>query len=82
MKSETVTLFKPYDFTVGQKITIETGPRKGDWKVVGMTDRKITLQCPISLKTFEWDRFCYLVEELESAEWPRRDEENSRETHD
>lgn len=82
MKSETVTLFKPYDFTVGQKITIETGPRKGDWKVVGMTDRKITLQCPISLKTFEWDRFCYLVEELESVEWPRRDEENSRETHD
>jgi hypothetical protein len=73
MKSETVTRFKPYEFTVGQKITIENGPRKGDWKVVGMTDRKITLQCPISLKTYEWNRFCYVVEELEGAEWPQRD---------
>ena len=75
MKSETVTLFKPYDFTVGQKITIENGSRKGDWKVVGVTDRKITLQCPISLKTYEWNRFCYVVEELEGAKWPRSDED-------
>ncbi|MBW2513434.1 MAG: hypothetical protein JRE21_02545 [Deltaproteobacteria bacterium] len=74
MKSETVTLFKPYDFTVGQKIRIENGPRRGDWKVVGTTDRKITLQCPISQKTFEWNRFCYVVEELEGAEWPGKDE--------
>ena len=75
MKSETVTRFKPYEFTVGQKITIENGPRKGDWKVVGMTDRKITLQCPISLKHFEWNRFCYVVETVKVAEWPRRDED-------
>jgi len=75
MEKLTVTLFRPYDFSVGQKIHIETGPRKGDWEVVGMTDRKIKLQCPISLKTFEWNRFCYLVEERQAEEWPRRDED-------
>ena len=75
MKSETVTLFKPFEFTVGQKIRIENGPRKGDWNVVGVTDRKVTLQCPISLKTYEWNHFCYAVGELESAGWPRRDED-------
>ena len=74
MGKEIVTVFRPYDFAIGQKIYIENGPRKGDWKVVGMTDRKITLQCPISLKSFEWNRFCYFAEELQNVEWPRRDE--------
>lgn len=73
MGKETVTIFRPYDFSVGQKIHIENGPRKGDWKVVGMTDRKVTLECPISLKTFEWNRFCYFVEELRDIAWPRND---------
>lgn len=75
MGKEIVTVFRPYDFAIGQKIYIENGPRKGDWKVVGMTDRKITLQCPISLKSFEWNRFCYVAEELQNVEWPRRDED-------
>ena len=75
MEKETVTIFRPYDFAVGQKIYIENGPRKGDWEVVGMTDRKVTLQCPISLRKFEWNRFCYFVEERKGAEWPRRDED-------
>ena len=75
MGKEIVTVFKPYDFAIDQKIYIENGPRQGDWKVVGMTDRKITLQCPISLKSFEWNRFCYFAEELQNVEWPRRDEE-------
>jgi hypothetical protein len=75
MEKENVTVFKPYDFVLGQKIYIENGPRKGDWEVVNMTDRKITLQCPISLKTFEWNRFCYFVENAKVAVWPRRDED-------
>ena len=57
MKKQDVTVFRPYDFAVGQKIHIESGSRKGDWEVVGMTDRKITLQCPISLKTFDMESF-------------------------
>jgi hypothetical protein len=28
-----VTVFKPYDFYIGQKIVIEGGPRNGDWEV-------------------------------------------------
>jgi len=75
MEKQTVTLFRPYDFVPGQKIHIESGPRKGDWKVVGMTDRKIKLQCPISLKTFEWNRFCYFAEEHKSAEWVGKNED-------
>jgi len=75
MEEEIVTVFRPYDFVLGQKIYIENGPRKGDWKVVGMTDRKITLQCPISLKRFEWNRFCYYVEKARVVEWPRKEEE-------
>lgn len=73
MGKETVTIFRPYDFTLGQKIHIQDGPRKGDWKVVGMTDRKVTLECPISLKRFEWNRFCYFAEELQDTAWPRKD---------
>ena len=75
MGKQIVTVFRPYDFAAGQKIYIESGPRKGDWEIVGMTDRKLKLQCPISLKTFEWNRFCYVVEEHKDAEWPRRDED-------
>ena len=71
MAKETVMIFRPYEFKAGQKIHVESGPRKGDWEVLGLTDRKIKLRCPISLKTFEWNRFCYLVEECKDAEWPR-----------
>ncbi|MFC1875812.1 hypothetical protein ACFL2E_00850 [Thermodesulfobacteriota bacterium] len=73
MEKQIVTVFRPYDFALGQKIHIASGPRRGDWKVVGMTDRKVKLQCPISLKTFEWNRFCYFAEERKGAEWPRKD---------
>lgn len=73
MAKETVMVFRPYDFIPGQKIHVESGPRKGDWEVIGLTDRKIRLRCPISLKTFEWNRFCYLVEERKDAEWPREE---------
>ena len=71
MAQHPVTVFKLYPFEVGQKIHIEGGRRAGDWAVVGLTDRKVKLRCPISGREFEWDRFCYAVEELPEAEWPR-----------
>ncbi|UCG12668.1 MAG: hypothetical protein JSU72_19685 [Deltaproteobacteria bacterium] len=73
MKTHKVTVFRPYPFRVGQKINIEGGPRSGDWEVIGITDRKISLRCPISKREFDWNRFCYLVDELEDAQWPRED---------
>ena len=73
MPPSEVTVFEPYPFTVGQKINIAKGPRKGDWEVVGLSKRKVKLRCPISLREFEWDRFCYLVAEEADREWPQHD---------
>ena len=67
---ERITVFRPYEFEVGQKIFIEGGPRKGDWEVREITDRKLRLKCPISKKEFLWNRFCYAVEER-YQEWPK-----------
>ena len=63
-----VTVFKSYPFKVGQKINISDGPRKGDWEVVALTDRKVKLRCPFSHREFDWDRFCYVVEEQVDVE--------------
>ena len=68
-----VTVFQPYDFAVGQKIRIESGPRRGDWEVVDVGQRKVTLRCPISGRGFRWDRFCYVVEERAAEVWPQPD---------
>lgn len=67
-----VTVFEPFPFSVGQKIRIEGGKRNGDWEVVGVSDAKVRLRCPISGKEFEWARFCYRVEERRGAVWPDR----------
>lgn len=66
-----VVTFQPYPLTNGQKIRIEGGPRGGDWEVIGVTDRKVKLRCPISNREVEWDRFCYFAEVLDQEEWPR-----------
>ncbi len=73
MAIHSVITFKPYPFEIGQKIHIDGGPRNGDWEVIGVTDRKIKLRCPISFKEFEWNRFCYFSEEQDGVEWPKRD---------
>ena len=70
MTNHTVSIFKPYPFVVGQKIRIEGGRRAGDWLVAALGDRKITLRCPVSGREFEWDHFCYLLEERENEPWP------------
>jgi len=73
MQKADVVIFKPYPFSVGQKLFIDGGPRKGDWEVIGVSDRKVNLRCPISAREFEWNRFCYYVEERVDEEWPHKD---------
>ncbi len=73
MERYDVTLFEPYPFKVGQKIRIEGGKRKGDWEVIGISDAKVMLRCPISHREFEWSRFCYQVEERSNETWPAHD---------
>jgi hypothetical protein len=68
-----VVVFRPYPFQIGQKIHIETGPRKGDWEVIAVSDRTVKLRCPVSLKEFEWNRFCYFMEDREIDRWPQED---------
>lgn len=70
MEKHEVILFKPFPFVVGQKIRIEGGPRGGDWEVVGVSDRKVTLRCPISKREFAWNRFCYETEKRSGEVWP------------
>ena len=71
--SDTVVIFRPYPLPVGQKIFIDGGPRRGDWEVIDVSERKVKLRCPISGREVEWDRFCYFVEERPGAEWPHRE---------
>jgi len=71
MGKHDVVIFKPYPFKKGQKMNIEHGPRKGDWEVVDVTDQKVTLRCPVSFREFQWNRFCYFVEERKGVIWPK-----------
>jgi len=68
-----VVVFRPYPFQAGQRIRIDSGPRRGDWEVIGVGERKVKLRCPISQREFEWGHFCYYVEERNGIEWPRQD---------
>jgi hypothetical protein len=70
MTTHKVVVFRPYPFRTGQKIHIESGPRRGDWEVVGVGERKVKLRCPISQREFEWDHFCFYVEERNDIDWP------------
>lgn len=63
---------RPYPLEIGQKLFIESGPRRGDWAVISLSDRKVKLRCPFSGREVEWDRFCYLVEEKKGT-WPHPD---------
>jgi hypothetical protein len=73
MPKHNVTVFRPYQFEVGQKIRIEGPRRGGDWEVVGIEDHKITLRCPLSHKEFTWEQFCYFLEEQKDTPWPLKD---------
>ena len=71
-KIQKVLIFQPYPLQVGQKIFIESGPRRGDWEVLALGNQKVRLLCPISKREVEWDRFCYFVEERHDI-WPHPD---------
>ena len=73
MATENIVVFQTYPFRGGQKIHIESGPRKGDWEVLSVSEKKVKLRCPVSLREFEWDRVCYFVEERDGVPWPRQD---------
>lgn len=64
-----IIFFKRFPFQPGQKIHIADGPRRGDWEVLEVDEKKVELRCPVSGRIVNWDRFCYLTEEKESA-WP------------
>lgn len=70
--AQQVTVFQTYPLQVGQKIKIADGPRRGDWLVIGLSERKMQLRCPVSGREVEWERFCSLVEERSQEEWPSR----------
>jgi len=70
--ADTVLVLRPYPVQVGQKITIEAGPRRGDWEIIGVSDRKLRLRCPISHRELECDWFCYVVTEATGIPWPHR----------
>jgi len=70
---EKVVFFKRYPFTPGCKLHIEDGPRKGDWVVTAVDEKKVALRCPVSGVEVSWDRFCYFVEERE-MEFPAIEE--------
>ena len=71
MNRHDVVFFRPYPFKVGEKLHIEGGARNGDWEVIGVTDGKVMLRCPFSLREFEWNRFCYFVEARSDTVWPQ-----------
>jgi hypothetical protein len=71
--ADRVIVFKAYGFEAGQKIRIDGGPRQGDWEVVGVTDKKVRLRCPVSDVEVEWAKFCYFCEERENQQWPLDD---------
>ncbi|MCF6185857.1 MAG: hypothetical protein L3J49_00030 [Desulfobulbaceae bacterium] len=64
-----VQLFTQYPFQIGQKVHIIDGPRKGDWEVVAVDDKKVGLRCPVTGFEASWARFCYFVED-KGMEWP------------
>jgi hypothetical protein len=70
MERHQVSFFKPFPFEEGQKIRIEGGKRNGDWEVIGVSENKVILRCPVSGRQFEWDRFCYLTELRDNQMWP------------
>jgi len=73
MERHSVIIFRQYPFQAGQKIFIEDGPRKGDWEVLAVDDKTMSLRCPVTGREVQWKRFCYLAEERDSEPWPHED---------
>ena len=72
MTDHKVLVFREYPFKEGDKIHIADGCRRGDWLVVGATERKLQLRCPVSGREVEWDRTLCFAEEKTQPEWPQK----------
>ncbi len=72
---EQILQFAQYPFQVGQKIHLVDGPRKGDWEVISVDEKKVGLRCPVTGFEANWTKFCYFVEE-KSMNWPEQDQES------
>jgi len=66
---ERVVFFHQYPFVEGEKLHIQDGPRRGDWVVTAVDEKKVALRCPVTGVEVKWDRFCYFSEEKE-ADFP------------
>jgi hypothetical protein len=64
--------FRPQAIQAGQKIHILEGPRRGDWQVIEVGERKMKLKCPISFKEIEVEHFLTFVEERTDVPWPQK----------
>lgn len=73
MRRDKVIIFRPYPMVIGQKIFIDGGPRGGDWEVIGVSEHKVKLRCPVTHREVEWARFCFFAEEAEGIQWPHQD---------
>ncbi|MGV1097944.1 hypothetical protein ACUUL3_00845 [Thiovibrio sp. JS02] len=71
MSQQQVSVFSPYPFAIGERLHIAAGPRRGDWQVIGISEGKVRLRCPVSGREVEWDRFCYLLQS-NIQEWPQK----------
>jgi hypothetical protein len=67
-----VVFFRLYPAQVGDTITIEGGPWRGDWEIIEVGDRKLRLKCPVTHKEIERERFFYFLEERDQEPWPHR----------
>ena len=67
---DTVAIFRPYPFLIGQRIYIDSGPRHGDWEVIDVEEDRIRLRCPVSGRQVIWRQFCYLIWEGLGEPWP------------
>jgi hypothetical protein len=65
-----VAFFRPYPFLLGQRIYIDSGPRRGDWEVIDVDENHVRLRCPVSGREVTWTRFCYLIWEGLDESWP------------
>lgn len=70
MAEHEVIIFKEYQLKVGQKIHIDDGFRRGDWLVIGSSERKIQLRCPVSGAEIECDKTFFFTEKRRQPEWP------------
>jgi len=67
--------FTRYPFEVGERIHISDGPRKGDWEVISVDEKKVGLRCPVTGFEANWARFCYCVAK-QNREWPEGEKES------